>query len=199
VSLVYHLIGLGNEGKEYEKTRHNVGRECVNFLRERWGGKWERKKRWRVAEGVWQNHTFRFVQFRGYMNESGVFLKEYLESTGVKGSDEEIFLFHDDVDLPFGKVRLKKGGNPAGHHGVESIYQIVGKRFYPRVRIGIGKPLRKGDMVNYVLSPFFQEEAELLPFLFETIGKALIIIFEENWERGVSYLHSFSLMGITRT
>lgn len=148
------VAGLGNPGREYERTRHNVGWMVADELARRHGGSFRSKFSGRVAEVRAGEKRLALLKPETFMNESG-------RSVGAAGRffkvpPEEILLVHDDVDLEEGRLQARRGGGLAGHNGLRSIAQHLGTNDFLRLRIGVGRPER-GDrrpVADYVLSPF---------------------------------------------
>lgn len=151
------IIGLGNIGEKYQLTRHNVGFLVIDEIAK--GLTTSNINKANFKADVLKSGYNLFVKPNTYMNHSGeavIAIKEY-----YKIDIENIIVIHDDLDLPFGTVKLKIGGGHGGHNGLRSIDSHVGKE-YIRVRIGIGKPTNKQDVANYVLSNFSKEELNKL-------------------------------------
>ncbi len=156
--MVKLLIFLGNPGKIYGKTRHNVGWLFSDHLYP--SVQWSQKFHSLVAtEG-----QYKLLKPQTFMNESGKAVRACTDFFDLKS--EEILVVHDDLELPFGTIRLKKGGGLAGHNGLKSIKSHLGSDDFLRLRFGIGRPQR-GSVASYVLLPFSKEEAPLLPLLFD--------------------------------
>jgi peptidyl-tRNA hydrolase, PTH1 family len=152
------VAGLGNPGREYERTRHNAGWLVLDELARRHGGSWRSKFSGSLAEIRLGDLRLALVKPETYMNESG-------RSVGAaarfyKVGPEQLLVVHDDVDLEAGRLQAKKGGGLAGHNGLRSLAQHLGSQEFLRLRIGVGRPGR-GDqrsVSDWVLSPFAAEE-----------------------------------------
>lgn len=153
--MVKAIIGLGNPGEEYRDTRHNVGFMVIDSLIER------------LNCGHKQERCFSYVyrcngdsvvlaKPQTYMNLSGNAVLNILRD--FKLVPEEILVIYDDLDLPFGTVKLRKSGSSGGHRGINSIIQKIKTENFPRLRVGIGRPVNREDVSDYVLSPFKGEE-----------------------------------------
>ena len=136
-------MGLGNPGRSYERTRHNVGFLVTDELAKRHGGSWRSKKKAETAPVDFGLENVTLLKPTTYMNNSGSALAGY--------KSEQIVVVHDDLDLPAGAVRVKSGGGAGGHNGLRSIIQHLGADFV-RVRIGIGRPPVGVTVTDYVLS-----------------------------------------------
>jgi PTH1 family peptidyl-tRNA hydrolase len=152
------IAGLGNPEAEYEGTRHNVGFAVADVLAGRAGGRFSahRKSGADVAEGRLAGRKAILVKPRGYMNLSGGPVTNALRFFSVP--PEDLVVVHDDLDLEFGDVRLKRGGGEGGHNGLRSISKSLGTKDYLRVRFGIGRPPGRQDPADYVLKRWSSTE-----------------------------------------
>ena len=163
------IVGLGNPGARYAGTRHNVGFDCIDGLAERWGIVLSDKRQNVVlGEGVVEGVPVALAKPRTFMNNSGLAVRYLLDRFHAQPSD--LVIIYDEMDLPLGVIRLRPRGGTAGHQGMASIVGVVGGSAFPRVRVGIGKPERADDWVDYVLAPFAEEEMQLVG---ETIGRVV--------------------------
>lgn len=159
---LFLIVGLGNPGPEYARTRHNAGFALVEALAERWQATWHvaRRFRARVARARWNGRTLLLAQPQTFMNASG-------EAVGAmvrfyRLPLERLLVAVDDADLPLGEIRLRPRGSSGGHHGLESIEAALGSREFARLRIGIGRAPGAREITDYVLSRFSPHEAALL-------------------------------------
>lgn len=143
------IIGLGNPGKKYQNTRHNIGHMVIDQL--------PKQKN--------------ILKTDCYMNESGVFVQKHFHFYKIDLND--LFIIHDDLDLPVGEYRLQFDRGPAGHHGVESIIQHLGTQAFNRIRIGIGKPPANIPVEDFVLQNFNKEEKVLIDQTIDKIVKEI--------------------------
>ncbi|MCB9452294.1 MAG: aminoacyl-tRNA hydrolase [Anaerolineaceae bacterium] len=156
----YLIVGLGNPGKEYENTRHNVGFQVVDELARRYGltfGKKERKAV--VASGVMQGRKVILAKPQTYMNLSGESVRALVDFYKVE--IEHIIIVSDDLDIPLGTLRLRKEGSAGGQRGLKSIIQHLGTQNFSRLRFGIGRPPGRMDPKDYVLQAFKGDDAIL--------------------------------------
>jgi len=169
------IVGLGNPGKEYERTRHNVGWWVVDHLADVWRlDGWRRDGDARVLGGHVDGATVRLVKPQTYMNLSGAVLRPYLRRAGWS-PQHDLLVVLDEAALTLGTFRFRARGSSAGHNGLKSIEGALGHQDYARLRIGIGPPpgRHRGDLANYVLSEFGKGDAkvvsELMPSFVEAI------------------------------
>ena len=171
------ILGLGNPGKEYENTRHNVGWWLVDALADRWGADgWKKDGQAKVAQvyvpGV--KEAVRLVKPQTYMNLSGGTLVQYARRPFWSPSNDLMVLV-DEVAIPAGTWRVRAEGGTSGHNGLKSVFQALGTQAYPRLRIGIGDPDRPpgGPLADYVLGAVGKREAEAIrssfPVMIESI------------------------------
>ncbi|RMG99597.1 MAG: aminoacyl-tRNA hydrolase [Aquificota bacterium] len=180
------IVGLGNPGKDYERTRHNVGFMVVDELVRRLGVK--------TYSQECLSHLYK-VNFMGrqvllakpqtYMNNSGLAVFNLLED--YKISPQEMLVVYDDLDLPLGKLRLRLKGSSGGHHGVESIIREIKTEDFPRLKIGIGRPRDKSKVVEYVLSPFEKHEEDTLLRVLDRASSCLTRCLEFGLEESMNY------------
>ena len=160
---LYLIVGLGNPGREYARTRPNAGFLVLDQLAERWKADWSVEKKFAVRSGRVEREGRRLLlcQPQTYMNDSGEAVGALVGFHKLPAS--RLLVVVDDADLPFGEIRLRPGGSSGGHHGLESVEQHLGTRGYARQRIGIGRddPAAR-QIAGYVLSPFRPAEREML-------------------------------------
>ena len=156
------IVGLGNPGSEYAKTRHNVGFMVAERLAERWRADWslERKFNARMARADRPDGRVWLCKPQTYMNSSGEAVSAVASFYRV--ALNRLLVVADDADLPLGQIRLRPSGSSGGHHGLESIEQHLGSRDYARLRIGIGRQDGAREITNYVLGRFDSTQTELL-------------------------------------
>ncbi len=169
------IAGLGNKGKEYNNTRHNIGFIFLDYLSNELKFRYSEKNKLTVfGKKIINNEKILFLKPQTFMNLSGKAVCFF--SVKFKIPAEDILIIHDDIDLPFAKIKIKKGGGDAGHNGIKSIIQELGDNNFCRVRIGIGRPEEKGKEADFVLDKFTDEEKE-------SLKKKFLIIkdFVYNW------------------
>jgi PTH1 family peptidyl-tRNA hydrolase len=168
------VAGLGNPGEEYHRSPHNAGFEVVERARALCKGpRFAVRGEAAISECRWRGHGFLLLKPLTYMNRSGVEVERWLRKTGLP-LDRLVVCF-DDLDLPFGQVRLRPSGGAGGHHGMESIQEHLGSGEYPRIRIGIKDPaVPKEENVDYLLTPLPEERWGELEAAAEAAAKALL-------------------------
>lgn len=173
---MYLVVGLGNPGRKYSGTKHNVGFNVVDCLAERLRAEgWKMGFKGVCAEGRLDEKKILMLKPETYMNRSGESVLEAMRYYKIPESN--LIVIHDEMDLPFGQLRVKSGGGSAGHNGIASITQLIGSGGYQRVRVGIAKPAYKQETVNYVLSGFSKVDKEILEdVVFRASDAALEII-----------------------
>ncbi len=171
------IFGLGNPGREYEATRHNVGWWVVDHCADVWRfDRWKRDGDSYVSSGMIGRTHVRLVKPRTYMNLSGIALRPYVRKAGWDHS-KDLLVVVDEVALQVGRYRLRAHGSAGGHNGLKSVEDALGSREYARLRIGVGpSPERAGiyrDLASFVLAPFARDEGdmivELLPRLTDAV------------------------------
>jgi PTH1 family peptidyl-tRNA hydrolase len=170
------IVGLGNPGKDYERTRHNVGWWVVDHLADVWRfDGWRRDGDARVASGKVGERAVRLVKPQTYMNLSGAALRPYLRRAGWS-PQRDLLVVVDDVALPLGRYRFRARGSSGGHNGLKSVESALGHQDYARLRIGIGPPSdresQRGDLADYVTNDFGKAEAARMRELMPTFAAA---------------------------
>jgi len=180
------IVGLGNPGTGYTSNRHNVGFMCVNHFAKTHALRFDSKKgNARVAEGVIEGIRVVLARPQTYMNASGEAVAALLRK--LKVSAEDLIIIHDDLDLPLGRIRIRKGGSSGGHHGIESIIACIGTADFIRVRIGISHPegadgasRRDSDIIGHVLGDFSGEESKVIAEAVPRVTQALECLLTEG-------------------
>ncbi|MFX0555655.1 aminoacyl-tRNA hydrolase [Maribacter sp. CXY002] len=176
------IVGLGNIGEEYAETRHNIGFKVLDALAEQHGLTFETGKLGDITTYKIKGRSVLFLKPSTYMNRSGKALKYWMDQEKIPLSN--ILVITDDINLPFGTIRIKTKGSDGGHNGLKDIQQFLESTNYNRFRFGVGADFGKGRQVEYVLGKWNDEEKKQLP---ERLKKASVII------------DSFVLAGIART
>ena len=172
------FVGLGNPSPDNENNRHNIGFKIIDAINQKFGlSKQKPKFKGLLTTGNIGNRKVYAIKPLTFMNNSGICIRELIEY--FKIDPENIIVFHDDLDVDFGKIKAKFGGSSAGHNGIESIDKFIGKD-YSRVRIGIGKPDRKVESVEHVLKNFDEEEKIELESITKNITSSLPILLDKK-------------------
>lgn len=173
------IIGLGNRGGEYARTRHNVGWMCLDELEHR--GRFARERREgpsRVREGSIEGFDVVTARPQTYMNLSGRAAAHLTGKYGV--SPRDVIVVHDEADFPLGKIQIRRKGSSAGHKGVQSLIDAWRTDEFVRVRIGVGRSDGDGDLVEHVLDSFTPEERDLLPGIISRVADAIVAIIRDG-------------------
>jgi len=169
------IAGLGNPGKQYADTRHNIGFMALNRLAEKLGTEFSRmQSNAMVTKAKFKDKTVLLVKPRSYMNNSGQPVGAIARYYKVPNANT--IVVYDDVDLEFGIIRIREDGSSGGHKGMESIIQLMGTNQIPRIRVGIGRPPGKMETPSYVLQSFSKQENEFLPQIIDTAADACLEI-----------------------
>ena len=183
------VAGLGNPGTRYEWTRHNAGAMVIAVLLERTGSSLRRHKSGSlVAETTIEGGRVVLARAMTFMNESGRPLGEL--ARWYKTPAERFVAVHDEIDIPFGTVRIKLGGGTAGHNGLRSIESHLGTRDFLRVRVGVGRPRGQGDATDHVLSEFSASERKELPDVLSRAADAVEMIIAGGSERAMNEVNT---------
>jgi PTH1 family peptidyl-tRNA hydrolase len=180
------IVGLGNPGEHYKDTRHNVGFMVIDHLAKRLKmKKYEECCFSHLFKKNINGETVYFAKPQTYMNLSGVAVKNLI--TDLNLLPEEVLVVHDDLDLPLGTTKLKFGGSSAGQKGVENIIKELGTKNFYRLRIGIGRPKEKKQVVKYVLSPFDTEQKPIIQRAIAKAGECILRAITEGVEPAMNF------------
>ena len=172
------LVGLGNPTPNSQDNRHNIGFKIIDAINQKFGlSKQKPKFKGLLTTGTIDQKKIYAIKPLTFMNNSGICIRELLEYFKMHSND--VIVFHDDLDIDFGKIKAKVGGSDAGHNGIASIDKFIGKE-YSRVRVGIGKPDNKISVSDYVLGNFNDEEKEKLNKLTENIIESISILIDKK-------------------
>jgi PTH1 family peptidyl-tRNA hydrolase len=185
------VVGLGNPGPRYASTRHNIGFMVADVLAGRMGGAFKAHKRSgaEVLTGRLAHRPVVLAKPRVYMNESGRQVGPLAKFYSVRPAD--VIVIHDDLDIDFGRVRLKTGGGEGGHNGLRSIAAALGTKEFQRVRIGIGRPPGRKDPAAFVLEPFTSAERGEVPTLCELAADATELLIGAGLEAAQNQVHAW--------
>jgi len=178
------FVGLWNPQKEYKKTRHNIGADCLFNFSEKNEINLKTHKSGKFKTGTYETEEYKLdlVIPMVSMNNSGDAIKEYSKNKNI--NYENMVVVHDDIDLGFGRLRLKIGSSDGGHNGIKSINNIISSTEYFRLRIGVGRPPSGTDPADYVLSRFSSEEIEEVKFLLED-ATDIVKVFPKDKEMAI--------------
>jgi len=180
--LKYLIAGLGNIGKEYENTRHNIGFKILDALADASNITFRDKRYGFVAGYKYKARSFILLKPTTYMNLSGRAVNYWLQKEKIP--IDKLLVLVDDIALPFGTIRIRAKGGAGGHNGLEDINNVLGRNDYARLRFGIGDNFHSGFQVDYVLSNWSKEEAKELPVKIDTC---------------IEIIQAFGTIGIERT
>lgn len=185
----YLIAGLGNPGREYQKNRHNVGFMFLNHFSARLGASFGRvEMKALVAKVKIDGSPLVLVKPQTYMNLSGQAVGSFLRYYKVSLSN--LLVVYDDVDLPFGTLRLRPGGGSGGHNGMKSIIQSVGSQGYPRLRIGVNRPPGRMEAADYVLQDFSSSEAAALEDIFTRANEAVMLLIQKGLDAAMNFANA---------
>jgi peptidyl-tRNA hydrolase, PTH1 family len=176
------IVGLGNPGKQYDRTRHNIGFDTIDILAKSWSiGLNETKKFQGIfGEGMTPtNRKIRLLKPQTFMNLSGQSVRATID--WYKIEPEKVLVVYDDMDLGLGRLRLRQSGSAGGHNGMKSIISHLGTPEFPRLRIGIGKQNKDRDTISHVLGKFTPDETETVNLVLDLVSEAI----EYSLRRGI--------------
>jgi len=172
------LVGLGNPAPNSENNRHNIGFKMIDAINKKFGlSKQKPKFKGLLTTGNISGIKVYAIKPLTFMNNSGICIRELIEYFKIDA--EDVIVFHDDLDIDFGKIKVKFGGSSAGHNGIESIDKFIGKE-YSRVRIGIGKPKTKIDVSDHVLKDFDNDEMLELEKITSSITNSISFLINKK-------------------
>ncbi|MGN2635938.1 aminoacyl-tRNA hydrolase [Nocardia takedensis] len=183
------VVGLGNPGPEYERTRHNIGFLVADALAERVGGRFSTHKKSGadLLQARLDGRQVLLAKPRSFMNLSGRPVAALAKFFSVPAT--EVIVVHDELDLPFGEIKLKRGGGEGGHNGLRSVSAALTTKDYLRVRLGIGRPPGRQDPADYVLKPFATPERKEVPVIVEQAADAVELLLKLGLEPAQNRLH----------
>ena len=186
---MFLIVGLGNPGKEYDGTRHNIGFAAVDYIADKYNIELNRRKFKGVfGEGFINGKKVILLKPTTYMNLSGESIREVINF--YKISNEEVIVIYDDISLEVGRLRIREKGSHDGHNGIKSIIANLGTDVFPRVKIGVGAP--KGNLVSHVLGKFSEDEIEILRETIKASSEAVSIIVNTDTKEAMNKLNGFN-------
>lgn len=177
--MTWLIVGLGNPGKKYEKTRHNTGFQVTDVFAHKNNLVFETKKNYEIAEGYLDDIPIFLLKPLTFMNLSGKAVSEFLKYKNLLSLEKTVVIY-DDLDLPVGKLRLKWNGGSGGHKGVNSIINECGNKNFYHLKIGIGRPPLKELIEFYVLEKFSKNEKEIIDEAIEKATMCIISLIKEG-------------------
>ena len=188
IGIMYIIAGLGNPGKQYEHTRHNVGFEVIDRLAERMGISVEEKKHKALCgRGVLEGEKVVLLKPQTFMNLSGESVRAAADY--YKVPPQQVLVIYDDISLEPGQLRIRAKGSAGGHNGMKNIIAHLGTQEYPRVRVGIGDKPRGMDLADYVLSRFSKGEQEKMEQAFAEAAEAAAMIAGQGLDKAMNHFN----------
>jgi len=179
------VVGLGNPGKKYAGTRHNAGYQAIKVVADHFSfGKTENKYDALYVAGEIEGESVILAQPCSYMNKSGRVVRKFIDYYQIDVND--VIIVYDDLDLPVGKLRIRKNGSSGGHNGIKSIIYQLGSREFCRIRVGIGRPPVGLNVTEYVLGPFSRQEKKIMKQTYQDIIAVLKIICKEDYQTAMN-------------
>ncbi|MDC0072680.1 aminoacyl-tRNA hydrolase [Gammaproteobacteria bacterium] len=185
------IVGLGNPGKQYEHTRHNVGEDFIDILADKYSIELKKEKKFLGSYGkaLAFNTTLHLLKPDHYMNESGIAVKKTKSFLNIP--IDQILIVHDDLDLPFGNLKFKEMGGHGGHNGLRNIIDLLnGESSFKRLRIGIGHPGKEKDVTKYVLTKPTNKERDLIETNMRDSLKTIDLVIQSKWQEAMLKLHT---------
>lgn len=185
---MFLIVGLGNPGKEYEDTRHNIGFKVIDNIAKEYNIEINRQKFKGVyGEGFINNKKVMLLKPTTYMNLSGESVREVVDFYNLENS--KVIVIYDDISLEVGKLRIRDKGSAGGHNGIKSIIAHLGSDIFPRIKVGIGQP--NVDLVKYVLGKFTKEEMTILSESIDASTKATEEIIKSDVKTAMNQFNGF--------
>lgn len=189
---LYLVLGLGNPGDAYKNTRHNAGFMVVDALAEEFSVSCEKKKfDALLGRGKIDGAEVILAKPMSYMNRSGVPACGIMNYFGISARD--MVVIHDDIDLGFGRIKIKEKGGHGGHKGIKSLTDTLGSSEFSRLRIGMGRPDAGKDVADYVLGRFSHEESKILPEIIRIAADAVVTILCKGTKEGMNRFNGKSI------
>lgn len=184
------IVGLGNPGKQYEQTRHNIGFDVIDYMANKYNIDVNREKfKGICGEGFIENKKVILLKPLTYMNLSGESIREF--ANFYKLEDDEIIVVYDDISLDIGRLRIREKGSAGGHNGIKSIIQNLGGDKFPRVKVGVGQP--KDNLVNHVLGKFSKEDREHIEKVIPVVSDAIVEIVKNDAKESMNKFNGVNI------
>ena len=183
--ILYIIVGLGNPGKQYANTRHNIGFCVIDALAERFQIPLNQKKHKAIyGSGYIEGQKVILAQPQTFMNLSGESVRELADFYKVPETD--IIVIYDDISLDVGQLRLRKKGSAGGHNGIKSIIQHLDSQDFPRIKVGVGEKPAGWDLADHVLAPFPKDQEELVQIGIKRASDALVCLLTEDMDAAMN-------------
>ncbi|MBQ8206276.1 MAG: aminoacyl-tRNA hydrolase [Bacilli bacterium] len=183
------IVGLGNPGVKYAKTRHNIGFMFIDmYAKMKKCDEYKEKFNGAYTTFMVDGEKIILLKPLTFMNLSGNAIKAYVDYFNIEHKD--VLIIYDDKDLPFANLRLREKGNPGSHNGMKNITQMLQGNDYPRIRVGIGTPTNGMDMIDFVLSKFNEEEIKVLNDSFNSVASACDLFIKNNFNKAMNDYNS---------
>ena len=187
---MFLIVGLGNPGKQYEQTRHNIGFDVIDYMANKYNIYVNREKfKGICGEGFIENKKVILLKPLTYMNLSGESIREL--ANFYKLEDDEIIVVYDDISLDIGRLRIREKGSAGGHNGIKSIIQNLGGDKFPRVKVGVGQP--KDNLVNHVLGKFSKEDREHIEKVIPVVSDAIVEIVKNDAKESMNKFNGVNI------
>ena len=184
------IVGLGNPGKQYEQTRHNIGFDVIDYMANKYNIDVNREKfKGICGEGFIENKKVILLKPLTYMNLSGESIREL--ANFYKLEDDEIIVVYDDISLDIGRLRIREKGSAGGHNGIKSIIQNLGGDKFPRVKVGVGQP--KDNVVNHGLGKFSKEDREHIEKVIPVVSDAIVEIVKNDAKESMNKFNGVNI------
>jgi len=187
-AMKYLIAGLGNFDIEYQNTRHNIGFDVVDLVAKEKDAVFTSKRYADLAEFKFKGKVFMLIKPTTYMNLSGKAVKYWLDKADLPY--ENLLVITDDLNLPLGKIRIRKNGSDGGHNGLKSIQELLNSNLYPRMRLGIGNEFGRGRQVDFVLGQWEAEEKKLVDETVKKAADAVMSFVLEGVDRAMNKFNS---------
>ena len=182
---MYVIVGLGNPEPEYSNTRHNMGFDTINKIAKKYNIEFSKTKfKGIYGTGTIEGEKVILLKPQTFMNLSGESIKEIIDF--YKLNTDNLIIIYDDIDIEPGIIKLRKIGGPGTHNGMKSVIKEIGTEKFPRVRIGIGKPEHKGDLINYVIGKIPEEDKKILEKSTDVAKDAVIEIIKNGMDKAMN-------------
>lgn len=190
---MYFIVGLGNPGRQYENTRHNIGFLTIDYLANKHNIEVKKSKfKSLYGQGEISGQKVMLIKPQTYMNNSGEALRELRNF--YKFDEDELIVIVDDIDIDFGKIRIKQKGSAGTHNGMKSIIYQLQYDTFPRIKVSVGKKPDYMDLANFVLSGFSEKEVEIIREEIKLASQAIETILDSGIDKAMNKFNSMSLL-----